>query len=144
MKTPLIILFLLTIFSSISLAGERQVLNFTAKWCGGCQTLKSRILPRTDIQKTISRYEYYISIDVDKYPTEAKRYRIKSLPTILITEQMKYIEPSSVLHGTLLFKSKTVIRGRWQPPILGKGVSLLEFLKKHAPKPKKVLDKSPS
>ncbi|HBM97683.1 TPA: thioredoxin [bacterium UBP9_UBA11836] len=57
------------------------VLDFFAEWCGPCQML----LPV--IEEMATAYEgqvKFVKIDTDESPNVARRYEVKSIPTLLV------------------------------------------------------------
>ena len=57
------------------------LLDFYADWCGPCQMMKPRLL---DVAERIGEDAKVIQIDVDKEKELAARFRIQSVPTLII------------------------------------------------------------
>lgn len=55
----------------------KKLLYFTAKWCGPCQMLAPKI---EELSKTIPVEKF----DVDENPELVFKYKINSVPTILV------------------------------------------------------------
>ena len=68
---------------------EKPVLvDFYAEWCGPCQMMKPRIL---DVAERIGEDAKVIQIDVDKEKELAARFRIQSVPTLIIFKKGKQL-----------------------------------------------------
>jgi thioredoxin 1 len=68
---------------------EKPVLvDFYAEWCGPCQMMKPRIL---DVAERIGEDAKVIQIDVDKEKEIAERFRIQSVPTLIIFKKGKQL-----------------------------------------------------
>ena len=66
---------------------EKPVLvDFYAEWCGPCQIMKPRIL---DVAERIGDDAKVIQIDIDKEKELATRFRIQSVPTLIIFKNGK-------------------------------------------------------
>jgi len=57
----------------------KQVLYFSAPWCGPCRTFKPTM---ESLQSEMS----ITFIDVDSSPQTAQQYNVRSVPTVLILE----------------------------------------------------------
>ena len=68
---------------------EKPVLvDFYAEWCGPCQMMKPRIL---DVAERIGDNAKVIQIDVEKEKDIAARFRILSVPTLVIFKKGKQV-----------------------------------------------------
>ena len=68
---------------------EKPVLvDFYAEWCGPCQIMKPRIL---DVAERIGEDAKVVQIDVDKEKEIAERFRIQSVPTLIIFKKGKQL-----------------------------------------------------
>ena len=56
------------------------MLHFTAAWCGPCKALTKTFENNKSKFKKIKRFK----VDLDEYQELAKKYNIKSIPTILL------------------------------------------------------------
>jgi thioredoxin 1 len=71
-------------FERLALAHDRPVLvDFSASWCAPCKAL-APIVEKLALQ-SMGRYRV-VAIDVDESPSAAKRFGIKSFPTVVIVE----------------------------------------------------------
>lgn len=68
---------------------EKPVLvDFYAEWCGPCQMMKPRIL---DVAERIGEDAKVVQIDVDKEKEITERFRIQSVPTLIIFKKGKQL-----------------------------------------------------
>ena len=56
----------------------KQVLYFSAPWCGPCKMLKPRLEPLRSQMRIVD-------INVDSSPETAQQWRVRNVPTIIIT-----------------------------------------------------------
>ena len=57
----------------------KQILYFTAAWCGPCKMLAPRM-------EKLSNQINYRKIDIDKNSTISSQYGIRSVPTLVLLE----------------------------------------------------------
>jgi len=57
----------------------KQVLYFSAPWCGPCRTFKP-------VMESLQSEMSITFIDVDSSPQTAQQYNVRSVPTVLILE----------------------------------------------------------
>lgn len=68
------------------------VANFTAQWCGPCQTIKPVVDQLyTDLNKRYHKIEI-IRVDLDTQPDLAAKYEVTSIPTFVFFESGKVVE----------------------------------------------------
>jgi len=57
----------------------KQVLYFSAPWCGPCRTFKP-------VMESLQSEMSITFIDVDSSPQTAQQYNVRSVPTVLVIE----------------------------------------------------------
>lgn len=57
----------------------KQVLYFSAPWCGPCKMLKPRLEPLRSQMRIVD-------INVDSSPETAQDWRVRNVPTIIVVE----------------------------------------------------------
>lgn len=92
----------------------RDLVIFTATWCGPCVEIKKIINTDEDIKDVIVEYNSVIYIDIDRYPQHKIGYGIKEIPQMVV---LGYINDKN----SIVLDRLTGKRG------------LLQFLKKNSP-----------
>lgn len=64
----------------------KEVLKFSASWCGPCQALSTTIKGLTDLSVTVKE------VDIDDNLDLAAEYGIRSVPTMVMLENGKEIK----------------------------------------------------
>ena len=64
------------------------LVDFYAEWCGPCQIMKPRLL---DVAERIGENAKIVQIDIDKEKELAERFRIQSVPTLIIFKKGKQL-----------------------------------------------------
>jgi thioredoxin 1 len=71
-----------TTFDEVVLASEAPVLvDFTATWCGPCKQLTPIVEKLAD--ETVGRFRV-AKVDIDDCPGIARKFGIKSVPTVMV------------------------------------------------------------
>ena len=73
-------------FNELIQSPKPVLVDFYAEWCGPCQIMKPRIL---DVMERMGDDIQVIQIDVDKEKELAARFRIPSVPTLIIFKNGK-------------------------------------------------------
>ena len=73
-------------FNELIQSTKPVLVDFYAEWCGPCQIMKPRIL---DVAERIGDDAQVIQIDIDKEKELATRFRIQSVPTLIIFKNGK-------------------------------------------------------
>ncbi len=69
---------------------EKVLVDFYATWCGPCQML----IPIIDEMASENRDVLFVRVDVDACPKLSDRYRIQSMPTLVVIQDGKEINRS--------------------------------------------------
>ena len=75
-------------FNELIQSPKPVLVDFYAEWCGPCQMMKPRIL---DVAERIGEDAKVVQIDVDKEKEIAERFRIQSVPTLIIFKKGKQL-----------------------------------------------------
>ena len=73
-------------FNELIQSTKPVLVDFYAEWCGPCKIMKPRIL---DVAERMGDYVKVVQIDVDKEKELATRFRISSVPTLIIFKNGK-------------------------------------------------------
>lgn len=73
-------------FNELIQLTELVLVDFYAEWCGPCKIMKPRIL---DVAERMGDNVKVVQIDVDKEKELATRFRISSVPTLIIFKNGK-------------------------------------------------------
>ena len=73
-------------FNELIQSPKPVLVDFYAEWCGPCQIMKPRIL---DVAERMGDNVKVVQIDVDKEKELATRFRIASVPTLIIFKNGK-------------------------------------------------------
>ena len=78
------------------------LVDFYAEWCGPCKMMKPRLL---DVAERIGNEAQIIKVDIDKEKELAERYRIQSVPTLIIFKKGKQLwRQSGIISANALIK----------------------------------------
>lgn len=78
------------IYELVAEAPGVVLVDFYADWCGPCRE-QSRILEQSK-QTACRNQASIIKVNVDKHRELAKRYKVSSLPTLLVVKDGKIVE----------------------------------------------------
>ena len=73
-------------FNELIQSTKPVLVDFYAAWCGPCKIMKPRIL---DVAERMGDNVKVVQIDVDKEKELATRFRISSVPTLIIFKNGK-------------------------------------------------------
>ena len=85
-------------FNELIQSTKPVLVDFYAAWCGPCQIMKPRIL---DVAERMGDDVKVILIDIDKEKKLAERFRIQSVPTLIIFKNGKQQWRQSGIISTL-------------------------------------------
>ena len=85
-------------FNELIQSTKPVLVDFYAAWCGPCQIMKPRIL---DVAERMGDNVKVVQIDVDKEKELATRFRISSVPTLIIFKNGKQQWRQSGIISTL-------------------------------------------
>jgi thioredoxin 1 len=89
-------------FSEIINSNTPTLVDFYADWCGPCKTMAPIL---EDLKQKIGDSAKVIKIDVDKNQKVSAKYKIQSIPTLLLFKDGKIIwRQSGVVPGHMLEK----------------------------------------
>ena len=80
------LLFLLLLSPEIAQAADYRLLRFTATWCGPCHAQQA-IFRQPQIQAVLRQHNIKdVAVDIDRYPSIAKTWRIRAVPTTILVD----------------------------------------------------------
>ena len=85
-------------FNELIQSTKPVLVDFYAEWCGPCKIMKPRIL---DVAERMGDNVKVVQIDVDKEKELATRFRISSVPTLIIFKNGKQQWRQSGIISTL-------------------------------------------
>ena len=79
-------------FNDVISADQLVLVDFFATWCQPCKMMHPILL---QVKETLGDKLRIIKVDVDKYASTASRYRIKSVPTLMLFRKGEVVWRSS-------------------------------------------------
>ncbi|KAL3636299.1 hypothetical protein CASFOL_020846 [Castilleja foliolosa] len=64
------------------------VIDFTATWCGPCQTIQPTIEEYSEIYTDVD----FVKIDVDELESVAKEFGVQTMPTFILIKKGKQVD----------------------------------------------------
>lgn len=71
-------------FQDILKSHPKVLVDFSAAWCGPCQTLAPIL---KEVKASLGEEVKIVKIDVDKNPELASAYRVQGVPTMILFHQ---------------------------------------------------------
>lgn len=84
-------------FNELIQSAKPVLVDFYAEWCGPCQMMKPRLL---DVAERLGNEAKIVQIDIDKEKALAERFRIQSVPTLIIFKNGKQLWRQSGIIST--------------------------------------------
>lgn len=85
-------------FNTITAHDRLTLVDFYAVWCGPCQIMKPRLL---DVAERMGEAVKIVQIDIDKEKELTERFRIQSVPTLIIFKNGKQLWRQSGIISTV-------------------------------------------
>ena len=67
-------------------SNQLTLVDFFATWCGPCKTMAPML---TDLKKRVGEDASILKIDVDQNPALAQKFKIQSVPTLVLFKNGK-------------------------------------------------------
>lgn len=90
--------------AEFKISSGMYVVKFWAAWCGPCKRMEPTIAQLESEFSTIQ----FISVDVDQVPDLAQKYKVKTLPTLLIFKDG--VEVSRIIGLSLIEPLRKILR----------------------------------
>lgn len=68
-------------FNDVISSGQLVLVDFYATWCGPCKTMHPVL---QELKQRLGDQIRILKIDVDRYQNTAAKYRIQSVPTLML------------------------------------------------------------
>lgn len=89
-------------FNELIQSPKPVLIDFYAEWCTPCKMMKPRLL---EVAEVIEENAKIITVDVDKEKKLAERFRIQSVPTLIIFKDGKQLwRQSGIISANALIK----------------------------------------
>ena len=89
-------------FNELIQSSKPVLIDFYAEWCGPCKVMKPHLL---DVAERMGDNAKIVTVDIDKEKDLAERFRIQSVPTLMIFKQGKQLwRQSGVISANALTK----------------------------------------
>lgn len=78
-----------TFDAAVRAATKTLVVDFWAPWCGPCRMMEG---PFASLAEESSEQAHFAKVNVDNSPDLASRFRIRSIPTVLVFREGRVIK----------------------------------------------------
>ena len=95
-------------FNELIQSSKPVLIDFYAEWCGPCKVMKPHLL---DVAERMGDNAKIVTVDIDKEKELAERYRIQSVPTLIIFKKGKQLWRQS---GVISAKALTLLLRNYQ------------------------------
>lgn len=90
------------------------IVKFSADWCGPCKRMEPTM---EKLELEFSPNVTFISVDVDEVPVIAQKYKIRTLPTLLVSRNGT--ELNRVTGVSLIEPLRKILREAIENPVTG-------------------------
>ena len=73
-------------FSELINGSEPVLVDFHAEWCGPCKTMAPIL---EEVKSDLGGQVRIVKVDVDKNPKAAQKFRVQSVPTLILFKEGK-------------------------------------------------------
>lgn len=89
-------------FNELIQSHKPVLIDFYAEWCTPCKMMKPRLL---EVAEVIGEKAKIVTVDVDKEKKLTERFRIQSVPTLIIFKDGKQLwRQSGIISANALIK----------------------------------------
>ena len=89
-------------FNELIQSHKPVLIDFYAEWCTPCKMMKPRLL---EVAEVIGEKAKIVTVDVDKEKKITERFRIQSVPTLIIFKDGKQLwRQSGIISANALIK----------------------------------------
>lgn len=79
------------------------VANFTASWCGPCQSMKRTSWVSSEVESAVRERGVAVMVDIDEHADDAAKHKIESIPTIVLFKgEQEVARHSGYMSGSTL------------------------------------------